>query len=196
MKQQRKETLVYGGAFHPPTLAHQAIVQACVDYARRHDADVWLLPSASRKDKDIAASRVFRLEMLEALIHDVETKGVNVTVSLVELDRGVATETYATVQELSDTYPDRRFVWVFGTDSLASMPLWHGGEWLLCHLPMLIVEREGSPSILPGEHAQYLGIQTGGMSSTEVRRRLASGETYDELVSPRIGALLATEWHS
>lgn len=191
MQTVRKETVVYGGAFNPPTLAHQAIVGACATYAKTRGADVWLLPSASRRDKAIDTSRECRLELLEALVRDSNEEGVNMHICTVELDHPVPTQTYDTVEELCRSYPNRRFVWVFGTDSLVTMPHWHGGEWLYRHLPMLIVERSGSLCPLLGENATYLGITTGGISSTEVRRRLVAGEAYDELVSPQIAALLA-----
>jgi|GEM_PF-3241881 len=40
-----KNTIIYGGAFNPPTRAHQAILQACIDYAEQLsvDAEVWLM---------------------------------------------------------------------------------------------------------------------------------------------------------
>ncbi len=190
MEYTPKETIIYGGAFNPPTRAHQKIVQGCIDYAEPRGAEVWLLPSASRRDKTIVASYERRLQLLEALLSDVMHRTVRVEISTMELDRAKATETYETVQALAAAYPDRTFRWVFGSDSVATMPLWRGGEWLLRNLPMLIAERSGFPCDLPSENAQYLGVKTDEISSTEVRKRLASGEAYDDLVSPHVGALL------
>jgi nicotinate-nucleotide adenylyltransferase len=190
MKDMLKETIIYGGAFNPPTRAHQAIVQGCIDYAEPRGADVWLLPSANRRDKIIETSRERRVALLEALLQDVMKRTVRVEINTAELDRDATTETYETLQILSEAYPDRMFRWVFGSDSLATMPSWRGGEWLLRNLPMLIAEREGFPCTLTGENAQYLGVKTDGVSSTEVRRRLGSGETYDDLVSPHVRTLL------
>ena len=40
MEQMRKkETIIYGGAFNPPTLAHKAILDASADYAQTRQAD-------------------------------------------------------------------------------------------------------------------------------------------------------------
>lgn len=194
MKMSQKETVLYGGAFHPPTRAHQAIVQACIEYATPRDADVWLLPSANRQDKTIDSSRDYRIALIEALLQDVEKSGVDVRIHTMELDDPRPTQTYETAKRMQEIYPNRRFVWVFGTDSLLTMPTWRGGVWLLHHLPMLIVQRDGSDCALPSAHARYLGIETKGISSTEVRRRLATGEVYDDLVSPHVGELLRRNW--
>ena len=185
-----KKTIIYGGAFNPPTLAHQAILQGCIDYAQVQGADVWLLPSADRKDKAIKVNRDRRLVLCEALLKDIEHRTVTVVVSTIELDRGIETETYRTVRELAALYPEREFQWVFGTDSIASMPSWTRGDWMLRHLSLLITEREGSPYVSPGKNARLLGVNTGGISSTEVRRRMSAGEDYDDLVSPTVKTLL------
>lgn len=189
--QKRQETIVYGGAFHPPTRAHQAILQACIDYADQHAADIWLLPSASRHDKKIRSSREYRLDLCQALIDDILTRMVRVSINTRELDRQVPTETYDTVQEFATVYPDRRFRWVFGMDSVATMPTWHQGEWLYHNLPMLVVDRPGTPPVRLGENAEKLAVYTEEMSSTEVRKRMRYGQSYDELVGANVAMLLA-----
>lgn len=184
-----QETIIYGGAFNPPTLAHQAIVQACIEYAKPRGADVWLLPSASRRDKEIAAPREYRLELIRALLDDVDVGQVNVAVHTLELDRPELTETYTTVCELQRVYPERRFVWVFGSDSVVSMPTWNHGAWLAQNLPMLIVQRDDI-SYPTSTNCRVLGVTTRGFSSTELRRRLAAGELYDDLVGGAVAVLL------
>lgn len=185
------ETIIYGGAFNPPTLAHQAILQACIDYAEPRAADVWLLPSASRKDKVIDVLPERRLELCDALLEDVMSRTVAVTVNTAELDREMPTETYETVRTLSAAYPERSFVWVFGSDSVASMPSWGHGECLKDSLAMLVVDRPGSPQIQLGVNAAWLTANTPIISSTEVRRRMGAGESYRELVGARVGVVLA-----
>ena len=105
----RQETIIYGGAFNPPTVAHQQILQSCVEYAESIDGDVWLLPSASRADKEIDVSVARRIQLCEALARDVVSESVDVRVETSELIRGVQTETYDTVREFDAKYPDRYF---------------------------------------------------------------------------------------
>lgn len=186
-----KETIIYGGAFYPPTRAHEAILQACIDYAEPRQADVWLLPSANRQDKTIDATRERRLELCEALCRDVVRRTVTVAVNTMELDRDKPTETYDTVCELAADNEDRTFTWVFGSDSVATMRSWSRGEWLHDNLSMLVIERSGTPQTQLGANAVRLQVEAGDMSSTELRRRIRAGEDYTPLVSARVGAILA-----
>jgi nicotinate-nucleotide adenylyltransferase len=185
-----KETIIYGGAFCPPTKAHQAILQACIDYAEPRNADVWLLPSANREDKMMSMDSERRIELCEALCRDVMKRTVNLSISTMELDRQQLTETYDTVRELDATHPDRAFIWVFGADSVATMPTWDHGDELFNNLPMLVVGRSGTRLKKIGNKAIWLPVETGDESSTEVRRRMQAGEDYDDMVSEQVRALL------
>lgn len=182
----RKDTIIYGGAFNPPTRAHQAILQACVDHAEQSNADVWILPSGNRTDKTIERSREDRLRMLDALINDVISRTVSINVDTSELDKTERTETFDTVLHFDQSYPDRKFIWVFGSDSVQTMPDWDMGEWLVNNLPMLVVERPGTPITELGRYATRLPVDTIETSSTEVRNRLAAHQPVDDLVTPSV----------
>lgn len=184
------DTIIYGGAFNPPTKAHQAILQACVDRAEQTGADVWLLPSGNRTDKTIESTRENRLRMIDTLIGDVMARTVNIHVDTSELDQTQQTETYDTVMRLNLLHNDRRFIWVFGSDSIQTMPEWQHGQWLVDNLPMLIVERPGRPVQSLGRHASMLEVTTLEVSSTEVRNRLENNQPVDDLVSPAVKKLL------
>ncbi len=186
----RKDTIIYGGAFNPPTRAHQAILQACVDRAEQTGADVWLMPSGSRTDKTIEVSREDRLRMLDALVEDVVARTVHIHIDTSELDKARQTETFDTVLHFDKSYPDRQFIWVFGSDSIETMPDWYMGEWMVDNLPMLVVERPGAPIRRLGRHASRLSVDSITVSSTEVRQKLAAHEPVDDLVTPTVLACL------
>ena len=181
------ETVIYGGAFNPPTLAHLKILEACIAYAHANDAEVWVLPSGNRTDKQITVSRERRMQYLEALVNDA---GGGVLVQTFELDRQGAIETIDTVRELEQRYPERTFRFVFGADSTETMANWQDGHMLLETLPMLIVERVGSSINPKAIKVERLTVQTPPVSSTEVRQRLAAGAPVDHLVPPSVSALL------
>lgn len=185
----KKETIIYGGAFNPPTRAHVAILKACADYAVETNADVWILPSGNRTDKTIAVSRARRLEYVEALIKDA-IPDTPVSVDARELDRPIAIETFDTLQELEKDHPDRSFIFVFGADSTETMGDWKEGDLLLRTLPMLLVERPGSVINPEALLANTLNVQTLNVSSTKVRQCLEAGEPIDEYVSPSVAKLL------
>jgi nicotinate-nucleotide adenylyltransferase len=191
MEQIRKqETIIYGGAFNPPTLAHKAILEACTEYAQSLQADVWVMPSGDRNDKTIATSRALRLAYIDAMIESVTTQYTVPKVITTELDRPVMVETYDTVKELERDYPDRRFTFVFGADSTETMASWYGGEALLEDLSMLVVERQGSVVNPMARHAVRLYVDAPNVSSTLVRERLAAGVSVDDLVAAPVALLL------
>jgi len=191
MEQIRKqETVIYGGAFNPPTLAHKAILEACVDYAQTLNADVWVMPSGDRQDKTIATSRDMRIALIEAMIQSINNKDLIPKVVTTELDRTIMVETYDTVRELEAEYPDRTFTFVFGADSTETMASWHGGEYLLENLSMLVVEREGSIVNPMARHAVHMQVEAPNVSSTLVRERLAAGISVTDLVAGPVALLL------
>ena len=190
MKTEQSEIIIYGGAFNPPTLAHELILRACVDYAKVNGGEVWLLPSGNRHDKTIAVSRRQRLAYVRAMIANVSDDEVPVRVETMELDQTEVIETSETVRRLRATYPDVRFRFVFGADSTMTMASWRGGQELLDTLPMLIVPRPGYDINPAARQAVVLPIATPDVSSTEVRRRLLAEEPVEALVSPRVMALL------
>lgn len=185
-EEQPIETIVYGGTFNPPTRAHQTILQACIDRAEQMTADVWLLPSGERLDKHIGVDRERRLALIRAMCADVALRDVSLHIETQELDQIESTETYDTVQKLHDRFPERHFMWVFGSDSLQTMPDWHHGRWLIDNLSMLIVERPGVPIQTLGRYGVRLAVDPIGVSSTEVRRRLQGNEPIEALVSPSV----------
>lgn len=186
------ETIIYGGAFNPPTLAHVAILRACFEYAETNNADVWVLPSGDRYDKTIPTSRERRLQYTDALIADARrTQQDEAEVLTTELDRTVTVETSDTLAELQATYPDRSFTFVFGADSTETMAEWKDGDTLLETLPMLVVEREGSRINPLARHAVKLAVQAPVVSSTEVRQQMAVRGSVAGLVSPSVAQLIA-----
>ncbi|HEY8885933.1 MAG TPA: nicotinate-nicotinamide nucleotide adenylyltransferase [Candidatus Microsaccharimonas sp.] len=189
--QQRIETIIYGGAFNPPTLAHIAILQSCVEYARPRGADVWVMPSGVRSDKPQAIDHERRLAYVDAMIADVDTYGVTTQLYTKELERTIPVETFDTVLELNDEYPEREFTWVFGADSTETMGDWYNGPWLLENLSMLVLERDRHTINPLAKRAMALTIPHFSISSTDVRNGLAAGSDVSNLVSPRIHSLIA-----
>lgn len=186
MASELKETIIYGGAFNPPTKAHQAILQACIDRAEQSGADVWVMPCGNRVHKTIDVPRDTRIKYVEALVNDVMWRSIDVHIETTEMDSGIETETYDTAVMMNELYPDRKFVWVFGTDSVATIALWKKGAWLKDHLPMLIVRRPNAPEVELGKSAEWLATEPSTISSTEVRLLLEAEGSVDHLVTPSV----------
>ena len=76
MDHEPRQTILYGGAFNPPTVAHATIVKGLAEIARHQDADLWLMPSGERHDKMIMAELAIRAAYVHALLASGETHGV------------------------------------------------------------------------------------------------------------------------
>lgn len=186
-----QNTVIYGGAFNPPTVAHEQILRAVADHASRTDADVWLLPSGTRRDKSIDVPDVRRLQLLQALVRDVASRTVRIAINTDELRQVQPIETIDTVRRFEQNYPHRNFTWVFGSDSYDTMDDWHEGVWMQQNLSMLVIERPGYPVAHAGNNVSRLSMPELEVSSTEVRRRMACGKDYSQLVGAAVLEVLA-----
>lgn len=136
------ETIIYGGSFNPPTLAHEAIVGACLDLYPK--SEVWVMPSADRDDKSIDISKDHRLEMIARLVCGFATDRVKVCLAELE-ELPPPTKTWRTVEYLEGNYPERNFKYVFGSDAYNNMHSWERGEHLQKTLDIIFIPRIENP---------------------------------------------------
>lgn len=190
MNTEKVPTILYGGAFNPPTKAHAMILDALADHARQTHADVWLLPSGNRRDKTITADTRTRLSYMHALFASVDTTGIETNIESCELLSELPTETVDTHMRLQKRHPEREFSWVFGSDSVNTMRQWHRGSWLLEHLRMIVIERPGYPLVEQPKRREILQLGAMAVSSTDVRARLHGGASVDDLVPPPVVGVL------
>jgi len=89
----------------------------------------------------------------------------------IELRRGGVSYAIDTVRAIAAENPGAELFFIVGEDSVAGLPFWKDAEELsrLCKFVSFPRTRE---------------------SSTEIRRRLASGESIDDLVCPPVAAIL------
>lgn len=188
-----KEAIIYGGAFNPPTRAHQAILKACVEVALKREAEVWIMPSGTRTDKQITVDHETRLRLTDALCASIGSLAVLVRTELCELFANETTETYNTYRYLKQNYPDYNQTWVFGADSVNTMKGWGYGLELWNNLSMLVIPRPGVSVCELPPRATLLPIETPNVSSTQVREQLLSGKTVNELVPKEVASVLQSQ---
>ena len=181
-----KKIIIYGGAFNPPTKAHQAILQSTVSIAEKMQADIWLMPSGERPDKTIAINTDTRIAMCRALILSVPSPSVNIHLHTSELVTNAQTNTYETVSQLKEKHPFHEFIWLFGADSISTMPSWPKGQQLINSLDMLVVPRPGIPLATLPPRAKLIDIKTDDMSSTMVRQAISNNKPYKHLLPKEV----------
>lgn len=166
--------MIFGGSFSPPTVAHEAIIEACL--ALPDFDEVWLMPSGDRADKRMTAPDADRLAMVQIVKEARFSSDPRLVVSDFELKLPRPTTTERTMRELAAAYPRTAFWLVIGFDSYADMPNWEDGATLRQSLNLVVFSDEPQkiphlPNIVPMELAQVFS----NVSSTEVRQALARG---------------------
>lgn len=161
---------VYGGSFNPPHVGH-ALVAAWLGWTRRVD-EVWLVPAYQHAfDKPLAPFGA-RLDACRAL---AATVGPWVKVVAVEAELPAPSYTVQTLRHLAAEHPYARLQLVIGADVLAQTSLWRQWSVIEAEYTPIVVGRVGYPEVVGAPAFPEV-------SSTEVRRRLASGEPVDHLV--------------
>lgn len=165
----------FGGSFDPPHVGH--VLAAA--YALATVADrVVVAPSFAHPFAKRSAPYPHRLRMIELAMADLR----NVEVSDVEARLGGASYTVRTVEHLMAQSPGVAWRLVIGSDLVAELPRWHEHERLLSLAPPFVIARAGfevqgaTPIALPA------------LSSTEIRERLARGQSVEGLVPSAVAA--------
>jgi nicotinate-nucleotide adenylyltransferase len=172
----KKHIGVLAGAFNPVTCAHLALAEAaraCVDEV------VAVVPRAYPHKHFHGASLEDRIAMLRRVVDRVE-----ITQGGLFID--IARELRTSGAEIS---------FICGRDAAERIIHWDYGEpgaieIMLEEFSLLVAERGGTyepPAHLRHRvHRLALTEDFSGVSSTEVRRRLAAGEAWEHLVPPAI----------
>lgn len=164
--------MVYGGSFNPPHLAHQ---MACLAVLETERVDRVLMVPCFRHafGKELAPyqDRVEMCRLAAALF------GGLVEVSLIESELGeTENRTYHTLEALRAREPAAAFRLLVGADVLTEKDKWYRWDDVVAMAPLIVVGREGV-----GESGAQ-AFQLPAISSTEVRARIARGESADPLV--------------
>lgn len=182
--------MIFGSAFNPPTLAHEAIIRICLELPQFDE--IWLMPSGDRLDKITGVSDEHRLRMSKILATRIFPGEKRVRVTDFELKLPRPTQTYQTSRALSLAYPDANFWWAIGTDSYFSMPEWEHGAELQQNLNLLVFDSGARNKIKRGNVTHlYLPDAVSDVSSTHVRKLAAAGGDLDGLVRPPIVRYIA-----
>ncbi len=191
----------YGGTFDPVHNGHLAIALAARDAL---GTTIWMMPAADPPHRDApGAGAEDRAAMLELAIQGQ----AGLRVDRRELQRDTPSYTIDTLRELRAKHGDAApLAFVIGADSLHGLATWKEPEALLAGAHWVVAERPGSAldEHLPPEVARLVGGRwtlnaaalrdsPGGKvlrlrqplhaeSATQIRRRIASGETWHHLL--------------
>jgi len=129
---------LFGGSFNPAHDGHAHVAETALS---RLDLDrvVWLVsPQNPLKARHETAPLADRMASARSM-----AKGPAMIVSDVETRIGTAW-TVDTVRALKARHPGVRFVWLMGSDNLASFHKWRGWTDIMRMMPVAVVARPGS----------------------------------------------------
>ncbi len=179
---------VYGGAFDPPHLGHLVAASDACDVLSL-DRLLWI-PSAVHPLKAVRTAAALRLEMVRAAIDGDPRFGADD----LELRRTGPSYTVDTLRALRAREPGAELVFLTGADNLADMPRWREPDEIARLATLAIVSRAGET--VPPE-APYPAVAVTvtrlDVSSTEVRRRVAAGQSIRYLVPDAVRAVIERE---
>jgi len=136
-----------------------------------------------QKRGSVVASAADRLDLARIAARDVD----GVEVSDVEIVRNEASVTADTLEELAA--PGRELFLVLGADAVANMGSWRRLDETRHLATVVVVERRGDVHAEPpgpGWRVARVAVPRLDVSSTELRRRLATGLPVDGLVPPAV----------
>lgn len=178
---RKRRVIIFGGAFSPPTLAHEAIIAELLDLPQFDE--VWVMPSGDRLDKDMTARDGDRLAMLRIVGEQIQSNS-RLQISDFELRMPRPSQTFQTVEALERAFPAVEFWFAYGPDSYMSMPGWPHGTELQQKLKVVIFS-SGGPAIstLCETIRLHIPDRFGDTSSTQARRLVSDGVLLKKVVS-------------
>ena len=182
---------VFGGSFDPPHLGHVAVAEDVAD-ALRLDRVLWIPARRSPLKNAPGSPAAVRLEMVRA----AAGADPRFRVDTRELDRPAPSYTVDTLEELRTEHgPDAELFLIMGHDQYGDLDRWQRPERIRALATVVVVDREGrgleadGPRV-GGEDVVPVPIRRVDVSSTEIRRRAARGETLAGRVPPPVAEII------
>ena len=188
----RKNMGIFGGTFDPPHIGHLILASEAVQQLELSRL-LWVLaPEPPHKQEQTITPLLHRLEMLKRTISD----NPNFEISRIEIDRPGPHYSVDTVRLFAEQNPDADLTLLLGGDSLRDLPTWRLCADLVAGVSKIGVMRRPGDNFdmsaleaqIPGLTAKVIFIDAllQNVSSREIRRRAANGETYRYYVLPDV----------
>jgi nicotinate-nucleotide adenylyltransferase len=177
---------VLGGAFNPPHFGHFNIAKKAIKIFGLKKLILMVAGKPPLKKRDLAPVN-HRLAMAKIFAK----LDPHFNVSEIEIKRarkGKKSYTIETIKELKKKYPNKEIYWIVGQDSLEEIlrGKWRGGLRVLDEVKFVVFGRPGykiKSKVLDGVKIVKSKIP---ISSTEIRKRLRSGQDVSKMVPKKI----------
>ncbi|MCC8140304.1 MAG: nicotinate-nucleotide adenylyltransferase [Lachnospiraceae bacterium] len=183
MNEEGRRIGLFGGTFDPVHNAHLALARQAY---RQYDLDaVWFIPNGQPPHKrgQLHTDIRHRMEMIRLAIQDIP----GMELCSLEEDPEAYHYTYRTVQVLRERYPQERFFFIMGADSLFNLENWRE-PGIICKECVLLAalrdehrREEIRAQIerlrrLYGADIRLLGTPNMDIAAEQIRARVRAGE--------------------
>ena len=170
-------TGLLGGSFDPPHNGHVALAKAALEQLPIERLVVLVAERPGHREAPLADAKT-RLELAHAAFPDAD----------VELETHPFTVDAVRGSRFDDA------VFILGADQAAAFGSWKNPEEVLKHVRLAVGTRAGYPEpdlSRYGDRVLTFRLDSPHISSSDVRRRIAAGETIDDLVPAAVAGLIA-----
>jgi nicotinate-nucleotide adenylyltransferase len=177
-----KKIGIFGGTFDPIHDGHLILARDALEQLALNS--VIFVPAAisPHKLRQSPAAAESRLEMLRAAIEGESY----FCLDTMELDRPPPSYTVETMEALKAREPDAEFVCLIGEDNVAQLPSWHRFSDLSKMVEFAVLDRTGVEST----HSYPIIHRHLDISATDIRNRVARGESIRYLVPPAVEEII------
>jgi len=175
-------TGLLGGTFNPPHLGHLLLAESALHELALDR--VLFLPAwqSPFKQSDSNADAAIRCEMVSLAISD----NTHFALDTREADRGGVSYTIETMRLLRSAHPSDELFLLLGADAFNEFPQWKMPDEIAREVTLAVACRSGiSPDLAShpyASQAQLFAMPSVEISSSDIRRRVAKGESIRYLV--------------
>ena len=173
---------IFGGSFNPVHNGHIELARRLLTLAGLDEVWFVVSPQNPFKRNEKLLNDALRLEMVRLALADEP----RMAASDCEFRLPRPSYMWHTLQSLAKNYPDREFVLLIGADNWARFDQWYAAREIIANHRIVVYPREGTP-LSSSSFPENVTLADTGLvpgSSTEVRRRIACGQSIDDLVPP------------
>ena len=199
----KKIRVIFGGSFDPVHVGHTAMLRAAIASVQAVAAIVLPAYQSPHKAHHPSADARHRLAMLKLAFAGMP----EVEISELEIRAAHAVYTFDSIQILRAAYPDDHLALLIGMDQLRALHRWYRAADVLKAVRLLVMPRISSVDDSefwrelaphwPGQSLQIfraaiLAAPAITVSSTDIRRRVANGQSIAGLVQPYVERYIFT----
>lgn len=171
---------LFGGSFDPIHTGHLLLAQAAIEELGLARLSFILAAQSPFKTGQNFAPAEMRLQLLRLAL----AGKTNCEVDEQEISRGGVSFAIDTVRDYARRFPQAELFYLIGADHVANLPKWRDATELAKLAEFVVIPRPGSApvTIPPPFRGRMLTGFAFGVSASQIRTRVKSGQTIEHLV--------------